>query len=128
MPERWSAHDVALQYAKLGRRMPEAVPDVPEHVFLAKVIRLARDLGYLPYHTHRSDKSEAGFPDLVLAKPGRLIFAELKSATGTTTAAQETWLSMLRHSITGLEVYLWRPNDLPQIAVILGRKEGRGER
>jgi hypothetical protein len=62
----------------------------------------------------------AGFPDLVLAKDGRLIFAELKRQTGTTSPDQNTWLDALRKA-DGVEVYLWRPSDLDQVRAVLGK-------
>ena len=58
-----------------------------------------------------------GFPDLVLMKPGRLIFAELKSAKGKTTSSQEKWLKMARDA--GAEAYCWRPSDIDDIERIL---------
>ena len=47
-----------------------------------------------------------GFPDLVLVRGDRLIFAELKKDTGTLRPDQELWLSALR--LTPVEVYLWK--------------------
>jgi hypothetical protein len=123
----WSDADVAAHFASHGWTPPgqgEASPAwLAERAFLALVRRLARDQGYLVYHTHRSDKSEPGFPDLVCVKPGRLIFAELKSQRGKLTTEQQTWLSLLARSIPGVEVHTWRPDDLPTIVAILGRKE-----
>src|SRR5262245_20548546 len=64
---------------------------IPEATLLAQVRRCARELGYLTYHTYSSRKSEEGYPDLTLVKPGRLIFAELKSAHGKLTRDQQRW-------------------------------------
>lgn len=61
------------------------------------------------YHTWRSVNSEAGFPDVVACRRDRAIAIELKSETGTTTAAQFAWLASLQ--LAGLEVYTWRPAD-----------------
>jgi hypothetical protein len=105
--------------------------DTPEKTFLSTVRRLAIAHGWRPYHTHDSRHSDSGFPDLVLARtatatsPGRLIFAELKRATTKTTQDQETWLSVLAHTVPGVEVYLWRPADLDTIADILTARIGR---
>ena len=53
----------------------------------------------------------AGFPDLVLVKDRRIIFAELKSRDGKPSRDQAKWLQAL--AATGrVEVYLWRPADL----------------
>jgi hypothetical protein len=73
------------------------------------IIELAGALGYRHYHPYDSRKSQPGFPDLTLVKGTRLIFAELKSAKGTTSPEQIEWLAALRG--TSAEVYLWRPCD-----------------
>jgi hypothetical protein len=54
--------------------------------------------------------SPAGFPDLVLCRPPRLVVAELKTATGKATLAQQEWLAALG-ACTGVEAALWRPAD-----------------
>jgi hypothetical protein len=84
----------------------------------ACVTDLARIRGWLVYHTHRSQHSEAGFPDLVLVGGRRLIFAELKTERGKVTRPQQTWLDALGvvESAVALEgpiveVCLWRPAD-----------------
>ncbi len=59
----------------------------------------------------------AGFPDLVLIKAGRLLFAELKAAKGVLTPEQRTWLNGLRGACG--EVYLWRPEDYDEIEKVL---------
>jgi hypothetical protein len=53
----------------------------------------------------------AGFPDLVLVRRpvtrrARLIFAELKSATGNLSVEQQQWLAVLEPVA---ETFLWRP-------------------
>jgi len=53
-----------------------------------------------------------GFPDLVLVRPPRLIFVELKSAKGTVSPDQKWWLDRL-DGCPGAEVYQWRPADWP---------------
>ena len=107
---------------------------ISEADFLANVVQLATTLGWLVHHdrpARRGDGSWAthiqgdpGFPDLVLARGGRAVFAELKSETGRTTASQRAWISALTPR-DGLgppshEVYLWRPQDMDQIAKVLG--------
>lgn len=105
-----------------------AEPAETEKGFMGRVVRLAKTHGWLCYHTHRSDKSAPGFPDVVLCKPaslsaeGRLVFAELKSRTGKLTVEQAQWLDVLRH--TGrCEVYVWRPTDWEELVAILTKKE-----
>lgn len=85
------------------------------------MVDLARLLGWAVYRTWISIRSPAGFPDLILARPGRpLILAELKSDRGRLTPAQEAWLDLLKQ-VPGVEVYVWRPADLEAIAAVLGR-------
>lgn len=73
------------------------------------VCDLATLRGWSWYHTYDSRRSNAGFPDLVLRRGPRLVFAELKSAKGVVSPAQADWLDGLRR--TGVEVYVWRPVD-----------------
>ena len=80
------------------------------------IIELAELLGYRIYHVARvkrqlRTKTSIGFPDLVMAKSGRLILSELKSAHGVTTWEQKIWLSLLVETVPGIEVYEWRPKD-----------------
>lgn len=93
-----------------------------EAELLAAVRQLAKLTGWLAYHTHDSRRSEPGFPDVVLASPKhrRIIYAELKTATGRTTCEQDMWLEAL--DTVGCEVALWRPADLPTIAETLRGK------
>ena len=79
---------------------------------------LASHCGWAYYHTWNSIHSTPGFPDLVLIKPPRLIFAELKTELGRVTAAQQKWLDILA-TIPGVEVYLWRPSEFDEIQEIL---------
>jgi hypothetical protein len=94
---------------------------MPEKELQHDVTSMARTLGWLCYHTYSSKRSPEGFPDLVLVKGPRLIFAELKSERGKLTKDQEDWISALSRS-SRTEVYIWRPFDLLDgtIAKVLG--------
>lgn len=81
-----------------------------EAEFLTAVRALARDLGWATYHPLQSKGSEPGWPDLVLARGGRVLFRELKTMQGRTTPAQDDWLDRL--ATAGLDVGVWRPDDL----------------
>ena len=97
-------------------------PSIPEADFLAYVTELATLCGWLVYHTYDSRRSQAGFPDLVLARAAQLIFAELKTAKGKVTDAQIAWLDTLgalAATQSDVEVYLWRPKDWAGIEKIL---------
>lgn len=82
-----------------------------EKEFQEQVVTLAQALRWRYYHTHRSDRSPAGFPDLVLVHParGRLLFRELKSEKGSASAAQREWIEDL--SAAHQDVGVWRPRD-----------------
>lgn len=103
--------------------------DITEKQFESQVKGLAKVFGWLYYHTWRSIHSPAGFPDCVMVRPPRLIFAELKTEKGKVSPAQDEWLDILiqlRQSIPyhnsyiiNPEVYLWRPSDFDRITEIL---------
>ena len=109
----------------------ELRPGLSETVFQARVIAYAQDHGWWVYHTHRSDRSEPGFPDLVLihrTEP-RIVYAELKRIGGQPTYAQ--WWVLMRLQELGHEAYLWRPDDWPEIVTVLDTRqtpEKEGER
>lgn len=67
----------------------------------------------MAYHTHDSRRSEPGFPDLVLVKGTRLIFAELKADTGRVSPAQQRWLDALGATSRAV---VWRPRDWRQLS------------
>jgi len=95
----------------------DAPPRITEKAWLAQVIRLAEVLGWAHYHTYDSRRSAVGFPDLVLVRRPRVIFAELKAQRTRATDAQLAWLAELRQC--NQEVYLWRPEDAEKVARIL---------
>lgn len=104
---------------------------ISEKQFEAQVKDLAKIYGWLYYHTWRSIHSPAGFPDCVIVRPPRLIFAELKTEKGVVSDKQQEWLDTLKgcqHIILQPdtnkpvelpEVYLWHPEDIEKIAEIL---------
>ena len=70
------------------------------------------------YHTHRSDRSRPGYPDLTAWHPDHgVIWAELKTATGKPTPDQTRVIAELRAA--GARVYIWRPSDADEVARIL---------
>ena len=94
--------------------------DVTERAFQRQVNDLCALLGWLTYHTHRSDRSPAGFPDSVMVRGGRVIFAELKTERGRLAYAQEKWRDALRGA--GTEWYLWRPSMMQEIIDLLTKE------
>ena len=102
--------------------MPKTSYKVSEKDLQSAVIGAAQTLGWKVAHfrsvrTQRPDGTVryltpvqadgGGFPDLCMVRGGRIIFAELKSATGVVEAAQERWLDEL--ALTPAETYVWRP-------------------
>lgn len=83
-----------------------------------QVIELATTLGFRYYHTHRSEKSPSGFPDLVLVGR-RVVYLELKREKTQPTPAQRDWLTALHDA--GAEVYLARPRHLQALTLVLAR-------
>jgi hypothetical protein len=59
-----------------------------------------------------------GFPDVVMVRPPRVIFAELKAEKGRVSPDQQTWLEGLG-GCAGVETYLWRPSDSDAISQVL---------
>lgn len=95
---------------------------VSENALQGFVREVALLRGWRYYHTRDSRGSDGGFPDTVLARRPRLIFAELKTAGKNPTPAQAAWLGELEGIATSrpaLEVYVWRPADLDEIQRIL---------
>lgn len=104
-------------------------PAMSERQLEDAVIECARLLGWRVTHfrpavlpsgkwaTHLS--GDMGFPDLVLARRGRLAFVELKSETGRPSVAQIVWLNVLS-SFDGADVCLWRPSDWTSGAIERG--------
>ena len=83
------------------------------------IIELAKLLGWRIAHFRPAMTREGwrtavqghvGFPDLVLLRPPRLVFAELKSKKGRVDFEQATWLNGL-NEVKGVEQYCWRPAD-----------------
>jgi hypothetical protein len=60
----------------------------------------------------------AGFPDLVLVKPGHCIVAELKSDIGRVAVEQREWLQAFEAA--GIPAYTWRPRDWAEVQAVLG--------
>lgn len=90
-----------------------------EAALQTRVLELcARHSWTLTYHTYDSRRSQRGFPDLVLVRPPRVIFAELKKEGEYLKPAQKPWRDALL-ACPGVEYYLWRPSDLPSIEEVL---------
>jgi len=84
----------------------------------AQIVREAKNCGWLVARTWLSKFSPAGEPDLRMVKElpdGTAVLAivELKSSKGALSAAQIEWLALLK-KVPGLDVFLWRPENLEE--------------
>ena len=90
--------------------------------FQNTVIEMAEWHKWRIYHVAKvkgqlRSKTSVGFPDLVLSRPGRLVFAELKLEGEEPTDDQIIWHAFLRS--VGADVYVWRPADWLEIEKVL---------
>jgi len=103
-----------------AERLEDAVTEAD---LQAQVLELAALRGWRVFHDHDSRRNHAGFPDLVLVRRSRLVFAELKTRTGRVRPAQQEWLAALEavadEARGHVTVHLWRPGDWPDIERVL---------
>ena len=83
-------------------------PTLSEDELLSCVLEAAKLLGWRRYHIRNSRRGvvqgDVGFPDVVLACRGHVLFVELKAEQGKVTPDQEAWLS----DLCGV---VWRPSQ-----------------
>jgi hypothetical protein len=60
-------------------------------------------------------QGDPGFPDLVLVRPPRVMFVELKSERGRASPSQREWLDRLSRCESAPEVGIWRPRDFDEL-------------
>jgi len=87
-----------------------------EDEFRQQVEEYAAMLGWIHYHTHRSDRSNKGFPDTIFCRE-RVVWVEFKIATGKLSREQVAWRDALLAA--GQEWYLWAPASWPAIETVL---------
>jgi len=90
--------------------------EMSERSFGLRVERIAREHGWLYYHTFNAKHSAGGYPDYHFVQdlerhtePLQSFYAELKTERGKTTSKQELWARLL--IAAGYEYHLWRPHD-----------------
>jgi hypothetical protein len=114
----WTYDDLPERYRQQADdQLPGKKPRLDEKTFMARVVFAARALDWLVFHDYDSRNSQEGFPDLVMVRGNRLIFAELKKASGRLEDKQILWLARLEQ--TGAECYLWKPEQFNDILRIL---------
>lgn len=96
-----------------AKREKALVPDqvMTEKELLRCLVDAAKECGWLCYHTFLSKWSRPGFPDLILVRDGVLLAFECKSAKGTVSEPQQTWLDALAQ-VRRVEARMVRPADL----------------
>ena len=79
-----------------------------EKTLSQRVVELARARGWkvARWPTWRATGTDPGVPDLLLARDGRVILAELKTQKGSLSPAQREWLAAAG------ACFIWRPIDL----------------
>lgn len=66
-------------------------------------------------------QGDAGFPDVVLAKDGVVVFAELKTQRGRVAPEQRAWLAAL-----GARAVVWRPADRDAVLALMREPQPDG--
>ena len=105
-----------------------------ETEFANELLKWAKVWGWRRFHVRNSGyggksyvQGDKGFPDLVLVRPPRLIFAELKIEKKKVAPEQQEWLDALDecevepYGMPGpsCETYVWRPDDWDRIVQVL---------
>lgn len=88
-----------------------------EKDFMSMVIAFAKLHRWFQFHTHDSRRSVAGFPDLVLLRPPKIVVAELKVGKNRVTAEQNLWLNLFEEC--GIPAYVWTEKDWLEIEEVL---------
>lgn len=126
LPERGTWHRALVTCARClappdrgpgqaSRRRTQGTGDSSRERELQELVRQACGLhGWLYYHTHRSQHSPAGFPDVVALRGERLVAAEIKREGQAPTPAQTRGLAAFK-AVRIVDVYLWTPADVPAI-------------
>ena len=118
---------IAVKLAKTGKGQHLVIS---EDSFTSSVIDYARIKGWRVAHFRPAQTKDGkwrtavqgdgkGFPDLVLLRGDRIIFAELKSEVGKASEEQIDWIESLRLALGFDAAQFWKPSDWPKIEEIL---------
>ncbi len=129
------AIEAARKEGRVEEGPPVRLPEfrgtaMTEKEFQQRVVLLAKAHGWLVHHARPARTAngewrtpimgDVGFPDLVLARRGVVVFAELKSDKGRLTKEQDVWLDALTQRQMETHIVMcWRPSDLPAIERLL---------
>jgi hypothetical protein len=75
------------------------------------VVELAEIYGWWHWHDQDSRRNRAGLPDLILIRPPRLLFVELKTEKDKLRPGQAEVIDKLL-AVPGIEVFVWKPHHL----------------
>jgi hypothetical protein len=89
---------------------PQASLVESERGFQEWVIGCAVTFRWRVYHTHDSQHSAEGFPDLIMLRGTRCVVAELKRVGKAPDKGLVEWLLAFAR-VPGCEVYCWDPSD-----------------
>ena len=105
---------------------------VNEATWQQQVNEIAERNGWLVRHTGDSRRSDGGVLDLLLIRPPRIIFAELKKEKGRLTHTAlvkgrhgyyerfgQTEMFALLTGCPGVESYIWRPSQRDELEALL---------
>jgi len=131
-PSRWTEADAIAHAQHHGLALDPALtlsakaramdPETPEGVLLGRVRQCALAHGFLFYHTYSSRKSDVGYVDCTIAKPGHPLYLwELKSKDGKLTLEQQRWQAFLSQT-SGTHVAVYRPDQWAMIEHLLTRR------
>lgn len=83
------------------------------------VLGVAAASGWLTHHNPDSRRVQPGIPDLILLRPPKLLFIELKrlGKGGTLREKQKRWIDSLQRC--GQEALVWTPAEIPLIWMTL---------
>ena len=104
-----------------------------EKDFQQSIIEYAELCGWFVYHVARVKRqlraaTSVGYPDLTLLRGSQMIFAELKVGNNRLTEDQRRWMDRFNYFFHDIYlsskafrggVYVWRPEDWPEIERIL---------
>ena len=109
--------------------MPDNQTDalISEAQFQETLVEYAELWGWLVWHDNDSRRNDAGFPDLVMVKGGKIIFAELKRQKRYKISTKQLeWIEALsKASGPNVMAAIWFPSDRDYAeAVLRGEKWG----
>ena len=115
--------------AYIGRARDALSRYMTEDELLTAVTEAATYLGWRWMHIRRTDlglqMGHIGFPDLVLAKNGRVLFVELKTEIGALSPSQREWIAAIEGDspmMPTVEALLVQPGTLDRMLRLLGAR------